>query len=105
MTSLVDFTSYADAQMHYSKDRLWELFDGTRERFNIAHECIDRHVMGDAVALRVAHADGRDEVMSFEELSRRSSQIAHYLAGRGVTKGDRIAVMIEPSLAFYCALF
>ena len=42
MTSLVDFTSYADAQTHYSKDRLWELFDGTRERFNIAHECIDR---------------------------------------------------------------
>lgn len=105
MTSLVDFTSYADAQTHYSKDRLWELFDGTRERFNIAHECIDRHVKGDAVALRVAHADGRDEVMSFEELSRRSSQIAHYLAGRGVAKGDRIAVMIEPSLAFYCALF
>ncbi|WP_146586829.1 acyl-CoA synthetase [Puniceibacterium confluentis] len=105
MTRLTQFTSYADAQRHYSKDALWELFDGTRERFNIAHECIDRHVDGDAVALRVAHADGSDEVVSFAEISRRSSQIAHYLKGRRVGKGDRVAIMIEPSLAFYCAIF
>jgi acetyl-CoA synthetase len=105
MTRLTEFTSYEDAQKHYSKDRLWELFDGTRERFNIAQECIDRHVDGDNVALRVAHADGRDEVISFEEISRRSSQIAHFLQGCDVGRGDRVAVMIDPSLSFYCALF
>ena len=105
MTRLTDFTSYADAQKHYSKDGLWTLFDGSREHFNIAHECIDRHVDGDAVALRVAHADGADEIITFEEISRRSSQIAHFLSGKGVGKGDRVAVMIDPSLAFYCALF
>ncbi|SDT94736.1 acyl-CoA synthetase [Stappia sp. ES.058] len=105
MTRLTDFTSYADAQKHYSKAGLWELFDGTRERFNIAHECIDRHVDGDTVAIRVAHADGADEVITFEEISRRSSQIAHFLTENGVSKGDRVAVMIDPSLPFYCALF
>lgn len=105
MTRLTVFTSYADAQKHYSKDGLWALFDGSRERFNIAQECIDRHVDGDNVALRVAHADGTDEVVTFEEISRRSSQIAHFLTARGVVKGDRVAVMIDPSLAFYCALF
>ena len=102
---LTDYTSYADAQAHYSKEALWELFDGSRERFNIAHECIDRHVDGDNVALRIAHADGRDEIVTFAELSRRSSQFAHYLKGRGVEKGDRVAVMLEPSLGYYCALF
>ncbi len=105
MTRLTDFTSYAEAQAQYSKAGLWELFDGTRERFNIAHECIDRHAGGDAVALRIAHADGGDEIISFGELSRRSSQIAHFLTARGVQKGDRVAVMIEPSLPFYCTLF
>ncbi|SNR33303.1 acyl-CoA synthetase [Puniceibacterium sediminis] len=105
MTRLTEFTSYADAQTHFSKDGLWQLFDGTRDHFNIAHECIDRHVDGDNVALRVAHADGADEVITFEEISRRSSQIAHYLTGRGIAKGDRVAVMIEPSLPFYCVLF
>ncbi|WP_068112270.1 acyl-CoA synthetase [Tropicimonas marinistellae] len=105
MTRLTDFTSYADAQRHYSKEGLWELFDGTRERFNIAHECIDRHVDGDSVALRVAHADGADEVITFEEISRRSAQVAHFLTEQGIGTGDRVAVMIEPSLAFYCAMF
>jgi acetyl-CoA synthetase len=105
MTRLTDYTSYADAQQHYTKDALWDLFDGGRERFNIAHECIDRHVDGDNVALRVAHADGRDEIISFGEISRRSSQVAHFLKASGVEKGDRVAVMIEPSLPFYCTLF
>ncbi len=105
MTRLTDFTSYADAQKHYSKEGLWELFDGTRARFNIAHECIDRHATGEDTALHVAHADGSDEVVTFAEISRRSSQIAHFLRARGLGKGDRVAVMIDPSLAFYCALF
>ena len=70
MTRLTDFTTFADAQKHYSKEGLWALFDGTRERFNIAHECIDRHVDGGAVALRIAHSDGADEVVAFEEISR-----------------------------------
>ncbi|MGR3462187.1 MAG: acyl-CoA synthetase [Roseovarius sp.] len=105
MIRLTDFTSYADAQKHYSKDGLWNLFDGSRARFNIAHECIDRHVDGENVALQVAHANGDDEVITFEEISRRSSQIAHFLSEKGVGKGDRVAVMIDPSLAFYCALF
>ncbi|MCI5078272.1 AMP-binding protein [Oricola sp.] len=102
---LTDYTSYADAHTHYSKEALWALFDGTRERFNIAHECIDRHVDGGNVALRIAHADGRDEIVTFAELGRRSSQFAHYLTGGGVGKGDRVAVMLEPSLGYYCALF
>ncbi|WP_319498508.1 AMP-binding protein [uncultured Cohaesibacter sp.] len=102
---LTDYTSYEDARKYYSKEALWALFDGTRDHFNIAHECVDRHCKGDAVALRIAQAEGRDEIITFEELSRRSSQIAHYLKARGVRKGDRIAVMIEPSLPFYCCLF
>lgn len=105
MTLLTDYTSYADAQTHYTSAGLWDLFDGDRARFNIAHECIDRHVDGDNVALRIAHSGGSDEVINFAELSRRSAQIAHYLTSKGVKKGDRVAVMIEPSLPFYCAIF
>lgn len=105
MTRLTDFTSYADAMKHFSNEALWSLFDGDRTRLNIAHECLDRHAQGDAVALRIAHADGRDEIVSFAELSRRSSQVAHWLDARGIAKGDRVAVMVEPSLPFYCAIF
>ena len=105
MTKLTEYTSYADAQKHWSPDKLWELFDGDRERLNIAHECIDRHVDGGRPAVILAHADGRDEILSFADIARESSQFAHYLAAQGVAKGDRVAVMLEPSRPFYVAIF
>jgi acetyl-CoA synthetase len=105
VTKLTDYTSYADAQKHWSPDRLWELFDGSRERLNIAHECIDRHVDGSRTAVILAHADGRDEALSFADISRESSQFAHYLAAQGVKAGDRVAVMLEPSRPFYVSIF
>ena len=36
MPLLTEFTRYADAQQHCSKDALWALFDGNREQLNIA---------------------------------------------------------------------
>jgi Acyl-coenzyme A synthetases/AMP-(fatty) acid ligases len=57
------------------------------------------------VAVRVAHADGRDETITFAELSASSSRFAHWLVARGVVAGDRVAIMLEPSRAFYAALF
>lgn len=105
MTRLTDYTTYADAIAHCSSDKLWELFDGDRRSFNIANECVDRHADTDRVAIVVAHADGSEEVVTFRTLSRLSSRFAHLLVARGVRPGDRVAVMLEPSLAFYVALF
>ena len=42
MRRLTEYTSFADAHRHFSGAALWDLFDGTRERLNIAHECLDR---------------------------------------------------------------
>jgi acetyl-CoA synthetase len=105
MKRLTDYTTYADAQRHFSSGALWTLFDGNRESLNIAHECVDRHAPSGRVAVRVAHADGRDEILTFRDLADWSSRFAHWLAGRGVGPGDRVAIMLEPSLAFYAALF
>jgi non-ribosomal peptide synthetase component F len=106
VTNLTDFTSYADAQRHYSTAALWELFDGTPLAINIANECVDRHAHDPArIAVRVAHADGRDEVRTFRDLSLWSSRFAHWLSAQGVVSGDRVAFMLEPSRAFYVAMF
>ena len=106
MTRLTEYTSYADAQKHWAPDKLWELFDGSREQLNIAHECIDRHAADAArIAVIIAHADGRDETISFADIARASAQFAHWLKSRGVTHRDRVAVMLEPSRAFYVAIF
>lgn len=105
MAKLTEFTSYADAQAHFSPQALWDLFDGDRDQINIAHECVDRHAGTGATALRIAHSDGSDEIISFDELAAMSSRFAHWLKGQGVTKGDRVAVMLEPTAAFYGAMF
>lgn len=105
MQKLTDFTSYADAQRQFSTNRLWDLFDGNRQHLNIASECVDRHASRDRVALRVAHADGRDETITFTDLAAWSARFAHWLAAQGVQAGDRVAIMLDPSLSFYAALF
>jgi len=105
MARLTDYTGYADAHRHFSAAALWELFDGDRESLNIAHECVDRHAETGRVAVRIAHADGRDEPLTFAELSAWSARVAYWLDDRGVAPGDRVAIMLEPSLAFYAAMF
>jgi acetyl-CoA synthetase len=106
MPLLADSADCAFAQANFSPDRLWEFFDGDRAALNIAHECIDRHAaQGDRVAVRIAHADGSDEALTFPAIAEASSRFAHWLERRGVGRGERVAIMLDPSLAFYAALF
>ncbi|MEZ5441771.1 MAG: acyl-CoA synthetase [Lysobacterales bacterium] len=102
---LTDYHSYADAQAHFSAEALWALFDGDRAAFNIAHECVDRHADSGRTALIIIHAEGEDEIISYRELARLSARFAHWLQDQGIAPGDRVAVMLEPSLAFYVAVF
>ena len=57
------------------------------------------------VALRVAHADGGDEVLTFRQIAEQSSRFAHLLQAEGVGAGERVAIMLEPGEAYYVALF
>jgi acetyl-CoA synthetase len=102
--SVVDVRSYPEALRTFAWAALWELFDGSRERLNLAHECVDRHA-GKGTALRIQFADGRREEHSFGVLAAWSGRFAHYLESEGVGRGARVAVMLEPSLAFYGAVF
>ncbi len=105
MRRLTDYITYADAQAHCTPAALWALFDGDRAHFNIAHECVDRHAASGRTAVIVAHADGRDETITYAGLARDSARFAHLLAARGIARGDRIAVMLEPGRAFYVCVF
>ena len=106
MAKLTEYTSYADAQTHATSAALWDLFDGDRETFNIAYECITRHADGSGrTAVRIAHSAGKNEILSFDEINSASAQFAHWLIDNGIQPGDRIAFMLEPSLPFYTSLF
>ena len=106
MAKLTQYTRYADAQAHAGSRALWQLFSGDSERLNIAHECITRHADGSGrAAVRIAHADGSDEILSFDAIAAGSARFAHWLVENGIQPGDRIAFMLEPSLPFYLSLF
>jgi acetyl-CoA synthetase len=106
MAKLTEYTCYADAQRFADSAALWELFDGDREHLNIAHECVSRHADGSGrIAVRIAHADGTDTFLSFDQLAAGCARFAHWLVANGIQPGDRIAFMLEPSLPFYLSLF
>src|SRR5580698_9639016 len=106
MAKLTEYTRYADAQAHADSKGLWDLFRGNRDQFNIADECIGRHADGSGrIAVRIAHADGTDTALSFDEIAAGSARFAHWLERNGIQRGDRIAFMLEPSLPFYLSLF
>jgi acetyl-CoA synthetase len=104
MTSVLDLRRYPEAREQFRWEALWELFDGGRERLNLAHECVDRHAAR-GTALRIQFEDGRREEHAFAALADWSARFANVLEEAGVARGDRVAIMLEPSLAFYGAVF
>ena len=60
---------------------------------------------GGGTAVSIKFADGRSEHHSFAELSRLTGCFANWLVKRGVGEGERVAVILEPSLGFYVGLF
>jgi acetyl-CoA synthetase len=104
VASILDVRRWPDVRERFSWDALWPLFDGDRARLNLAHECVDRHP-ADGVALRLMGSAGRLEEHSFADLAAWSSRFANLLEAEGIGAGERVAIMLEPSLAFYGALF
>ncbi len=48
----------------------------------------------DRIALRVVGDDGSDEAVSYQRMAARSSQVATWLRGLGVRRGDRVLLML-----------
>jgi acetyl-CoA synthetase len=62
--------------------------------FNWACDYFDRLAMHAHPALRVVDDAGADFSLSFGALAARSSQVANFLRGAGVARGDRVLVML-----------
>jgi acetyl-CoA synthetase len=104
VNSILDLRTHEEVLRAFSWERLWALFDGNEARMNLAHECIDRH-RGKGTAISVKFADGRSEHYGFAELADLTGRFANWLARRGIVKGDRVAVILDPSRAFYVGMF
>ena len=69
------------------------------EQFNWALDYFDVYARGNSrPALRVVADSGQTEEYSYADMSRRSNQVANFLRGLGVRRGDRLLVML-PNVA------
>ncbi len=78
----------------------WDLpyakwFDGGT--LNVAHNCLDRHVLagkGDKVAFHWEGEPGDTRTITYRQLLDEVSQFANVLKGLGVEKGDRVNIYL-----------
>lgn len=72
------------------------------EHYNIAHDICDRHAehadRADRVALYYEDAAGNESQYTFRQLKILSNKLANVLSERGLTAGDRIAILLPQSL-------
>jgi acetyl-CoA synthetase len=67
------------------------------ERFNWALDWFDQIATGERgrqIALWVVYEDGRQDKLTFAELSERSNRFANYYRDLGVKRGDRVLLML-----------
>ena len=80
------------------RDFRWPVLD----RFNWALDHFDVMARGNgATALHIVGEDGSEVKRSFSEMAERSSQVANYLRGIGVQRGDRILLMLGNELPLW----
>lgn len=79
----------SDAYAHDRAGFAWRV----PKRFNIAQAVVDRHDP-DALALIHVAADGKTRDWRFGEIARASARLAHVLKAQGLTRGDRLAILL-----------
>lgn len=69
----------------------WE----SHEELNVAHECCDRWADGsNQTMFHWADEEGSSETWSYDDLSRRSNQVANMLTDLGMDREDRVGIML-----------
>ncbi len=64
-------------------------------RYNIAADVCDRHAADPSkVALLGEGADGKAWQLTFREVQRKANQLANFLCSLGLTKGDRVMLLL-----------
>ena len=87
-------TDYAAAR----RDFVWP----RAEHFNWALDYFDRMASGNCgSALWVVEEDGAGREVTFDEMAARSNQVANFLRGLGVRRGDRVLLMLGNEVALW----
>jgi len=99
--------AYDDFAKTFSWTQARALLDGLPGGgLNIAHEAVDRHVLagrGDKLALRWIGRDDQIRDFSYAALRAQANRFANILRQCGITKGDRVFLLLGRSPELYIA--
>ena len=89
-------------QGHHDKALAEFEWPSVGERFNWAHDWFDAFARGnDSPGLVIVEEDGTAASYTFAELVDTSDQVAAWLAGKGVGRGDAVVVMLGNQLELW----
>ncbi|OMB77140.1 AMP-binding protein [Mycolicibacterium conceptionense] len=84
------------------EDFAWPQISGT---FNWAVDWFDTFARSnDRTALWIVEEDGSEQQVTFAEMAQRSDRVATWLQGLGVTKGDRVLLMLGNQVELWEAM-
>ncbi len=86
-----------------SYEEAYEKFKWPRvTKFNWASDYFDEMARGNEKdALIYCDEAGNEKIVSFDKMSRRSSQVANFLNDLGLQKGDRVMIMMDTSVEIF----
>jgi len=88
---LLNVKSYEEAKAGFQWPHL--------TKFNYGLDYFDRIAEGnDRLAVICADENGMERKATFDEMRRRSNQVANFLRDLGLTKGDRVLIMMETAV-------
>ncbi len=71
-------------------------------KFNWATDYFDKIAAGNSKpALIYADTEGNEITVSFDEMMKRSNQVANFLSDLGMQKGDRVLIMMDTSVEIF----
>lgn len=93
---MAEMVSYDQMVEEFSWEKEFGRTDwNSQEELNVAHESCDRWADGsDREMFHWASDDGSSETWSYDDLSRRSNQVANMLTDIGVERGDRVGTLL-----------
>ena len=93
-TDLIDWATPWDTTLEWDLPNAKWFVGG---QLNVAHNCLDRHVLagkGDKVAIHWEGEPGDIRTITYQQLLDEVSQFANVLKGLGVERGDRVNIYL-----------
>jgi len=99
---------YESQRENWNWDSIWAELDTPNGLINQAHECIDRHALGERaekLAMIWQSASGEIENYTYADMKRETDKVANAFRSAGIEKADRVFFLSDRIPELYFGVF